>query len=195
VHTPFSFSLFTIYCEFVQSVLPEYQLDPQVIPSTTMAFIQKAFGESLESQLIHEMILRQFLIRCQALTFDLIAHSSLSKTAYLHNELVMAARLIETHELSVDLANFCDILIGEALDVYQSAFTNVISTGFWGKTKSIEEVINALLKKELTYFRLLNPYSLEILSVSMLRRAMDQAPPVVIATLTEWGGENGIKLN
>jgi hypothetical protein len=141
------------------------------------------------------MILRQYLICCQGISIDLLSTQSLQKTANLHNELVLAARLIVTRELSADIANYCDILIGEVLDIYQGTFTQIISTGFWGKTRGVDEVINALLKKELAYLRLLNPYSLKILSTSMLRRSMDSAPPGVTATLTQWGTENGIDLN
>jgi hypothetical protein len=139
-------------------------------------------------------MLRQFLQTCQTLLLSLISRPGLAKSALLHHELVIAAGLIQSRSLSTDRVNFCDMLLAEVLDLYQSTFANAIASKYWSQTKVVDEVINQLLKKELQLFRRLDAYSFTTLATVMMRRAVESAPPNAVPVLTKWAQENEINL-
>lgn len=188
---------FEVYRTFLQDVLPRFEehLSLDVIPSASMDFMKNAFAQSEPTSVFHELMLRQFLQTCQLTFLNLVARPGLAKSALLHHELVLAAALIQQRGLSVDLVNFCDMLLAEVLDVYQGTFASVITSKYWSKTRGVEEVINQLLKKELQVLRRLNEYSFATISVAMIRRALESAPPAAIPVLTKWGEENEINMD
>jgi hypothetical protein len=190
--SPFPF--FDIYRDFVRQVLPRYdeQLSLDTLPSPAVLFMKEAFARSEPTGIYHELMLRQFLQTCQVTLLKLIARPGLTQSALLHHELVMAAGLIQQRGLSVDMVNFCDMLLAEILDIYQSTFANVITQKYWSKTRGVEEVITHLLLKELELFRQLDGYSFSILASAMMRRALESAPAAAISPLTKWGQENQI---
>jgi hypothetical protein len=87
----------------------------------------------------------------------------------LHHELVLLAGSIKVRKLSDDIPNFCGMLIGDILDIYQNSFTHTITNNFLGKTRTIDDVSNGLFKKAMATFRLLNAYSLNMLGSAQWR--------------------------
>jgi hypothetical protein len=191
----FALPLFHALREMATTFLPAYEVDYHVIPSPVITFLQTAFEQPSTDSFIYELMVRHYLIAAQPVMLQFVTHPSTQRTAALHNDLVCVADLIKAKELSADSINFCDMLIAETFDIYQGTFSQVISANYWGKTKSADDVINGLFRKEMGLFRQLNPYSLKVLGSGMLRRAFDGAPPSALPTLTKWGQENGIDLD
>jgi hypothetical protein len=125
----------------------------------------------------------------------LIARPALATSALLHHDLVIAGGLIQQRSLSVDMVNFCDMLLAEVLDIYQSTFATSITQKYWSKTRPVEDVINSLLKKELQIFRRLDSYSFTVLASAMVRRALESAPPAAVPVITKWAEDNEIRLD
>jgi hypothetical protein len=138
-------------------------------------------------------MLRQFLQTCQAAFLGLVIQPKMVKASLLHNELFITSGLVKQRGLSVDMANYCDMLLAEVVDIYESIFANAISTKYWSKSKSVEEVISHLLTTELQIFRRLNDYSFKTLSASMIRRSLESAPPSAGPVIAKWCHENGIE--
>ena len=121
-----------------------------------------------------------------------MAHPSLTKSSLLHNELVNAAEMIKKRGLPKEMVNFCDMMLADVLDLYHTTFSDVIDNNFWAKTKTVDELINQFLKKEIERLRLLTPYTFEMIGAVIMRKSIDSAPASSVATLKKWGTENNV---
>jgi hypothetical protein len=74
------------------------------------------------------------------------------------------------------MVTFCDILLAEVVDNYERIFANSIAVKYSSKSRSVDEVMNQLLKGELQVFRRLTEYSFKVLSAAMLQRAIETGP-------------------
>jgi hypothetical protein len=87
------------------------------------------------------------------------------------------------------------MLMAEALDCYHNAFSDVVMGNFWSKTKSPEEVINQLLKKEMGRTNQFTDYSREELSSAIMRKTLESAPGSGVPALQNWAIVNQIRLD
>jgi hypothetical protein len=156
--------------------------------------MRDAFAETHATTVFHELMLRQFLQSCQVTFLGLVAQPKMAKASLLHNELFIAAGLIQQRALSADMVNYCDMLLADVVDIYEGIFANSITQKYWSKSRPVEEVLNQLLKAELEIFRRLNDYSFKTLSSAMVRRAIESAPPSSAPVIAKWSTENGIEI-
>ncbi|OHT11810.1 hypothetical protein TRFO_18593 [Tritrichomonas foetus] len=188
----FPFPVFQLYNEFVNKILPTFELNVNVIPSAACQFLTKAVDTDCDSPFLYQMLIRAFLLSCQKEMLYIMAHPSLTRTSLLHNELVNAAEMIKKRELSAEMVNFCDMMLADALDLYHSSFSDVIDNNFWAKTKTVDELINQFLKKEIERLRLLSPYTFNQLGAVIMRKSIDSAPASSVGALKKWGTENNV---
>ena len=193
--TDFSFPFFNQYYRtFLYEHLPEYDIDPNVVPSTAAKFLQEAFEQDCPTPFLYEMLIRHFLLACQRVTIQLFQHPSLTKSAIMHNELVICARLIEKRNLSVDIRNFCDMLLAEVVDLYQGSYGELLETKFWSKTKGADDLIQQFLQKEVERLRTYNDYTFRQLGSAIMRKSIETAPSASVQTLIKWRKDNNIAL-
>ncbi|KAK8863681.1 hypothetical protein M9Y10_011370 [Tritrichomonas musculus] len=188
----FNFELFKLYNQFVNEQLPLFELNVNVIPSTTCQFLQNALDIDCDTPFLYQMLIRAFLLACQREMLHILSHPSLTKSTLLHNELYLCAELIKKRSLSPEMVNFCDMLIADVLDLYHSTFSDIIDNRFWAKTKSGEDVIEQFLKKEVERLRLLSPYTFNMVGSVIIRKAVESAPPNSVEILKKWGTENNL---
>jgi hypothetical protein len=190
----FPHSFFSLYRRFVQEILPNFNLSNSVIPSEALSFMKSAFEEPCTSALLYELMMRQYLLACQAIQIGLMSHSTLAKCALLHHDLVVSAELIQKRQLSLNLANLCDMLLAEVVDIYQGIFITTISQNFWAENKTADDVVHHLFKKEFGLLRQLNAYSFKMLGSAMVKRAIETAAPAAVAGLAKWAEDNEIPM-
>ena len=188
----FPFNVFHLYNEFINSILPHFELNVSVIPSTACQFLIRAVDTDCDTPFLYQMLIRSFLLACQKEMIYLMAHPSLTKSSLLHNELVNAAEMIKKRGLPKEMVNFCDMMLADVLDLYHTTFSDVIDNNFWAKTKTVDELINQFLKKEIERLRLLTPYTFEMIGAVIMRKSIDSAPASSVATLKKWGTENNV---
>lgn len=194
--TSFGFSFFNKYYRtFLTDYLPEYDIDPNVVPSTAAQFLQSAFEQECESPFLYEMLLRHFLLACQRVTLQLFQHPSLTKSAIMHNELVICARLIEKRALSTDIRNFCDMLLAEVIDLYQGSYGELLESKFWSKTKGADDLIHQFLQKEIERLRTYNDYTFRQLGGAIMRKSIETAPSASVQALIKWRNDNNIEVD
>lgn len=181
------------YAPFVK-LLETYELNPSMIPSEPMIFMQKAFDIECNDNFLYESMMRDFLISCQKILMGLLIQQSVTKSALLHNELVCAAQLIQKRSLSSSMVNFCDMLLAECVDAYMNKIVELIDQKFWTQNRTSFDLNSSFIKKETERLRLMSSYTFDILASSMLRRALETAPNNTVKVLHQWAGENGVKI-
>lgn len=190
----FTFPFFNqTYRTFVVEQIPTYEIDPNVVPSTVVQFLQKAFDQEA-TPFLYDLIARPFLLACQRLTIQLFQHPSLTKSAILHNELVICANLLKKRQCSTDLINFCDMLLAEVLDLYQGSYGELLETKFWSKTKGADDLIQQFLTKEVERLRTYNDYTFQQLGSAIMRKSIETAPSASVQALIKWRKDNNVPL-
>jgi len=191
--TEFAFDFFnSYYRRFITEVLPAFERDPGMSPTEPMDFLKDACEQPCSTPFLYEMLLRQFLLSCQKVLIHLFGHPSLTKASLMHSVLVSAAGLIVKRSLSVEMVNFCDMMLAEVLDMYQSNYSDLLDSKFWSKTRTGEDLINRFHKKETGRLRLLNDYTFRMFAPSLIRKAVESAPASSIGILSKWAADNNI---
>lgn len=193
----FSPELFQLFFSLVNFHLPAYDLGQKLQFTPALETVGTAFEqEKSPSPRMQEHIVRKFLIECQHQLIQLTSKPVLSKIAMLHNELFLAAEFMRLHkkEKQKPLLNFCDMLMAEVYDVFNSEFARVVNQQYWQAGKTAEEVINELLKKEIEKLRVFNNKSFEHLSQCAIRRALENSPAGAQQKILNWAKDNEITL-
>lgn len=188
----FNFDLFKLYNQFINEILPMYEVDVNSIPSAACQFLQKAVDVDCETPFMYQMLVRAFILACQKEMLRLITHPNLIKASLIHNELVNASEMIKKRSLSQEIVNMCDMMLADVLDLYHSSFSDAIETKFWAKTKTGDDLIEQFLKKEIERIRLLSPYTFKMISSVMMKKSIDSAPTSSVERLNQWAAENGL---
>ena len=193
----FSPELFQLFFSIVNFHLPTYDLSQSQQFSPALETVGTSFDqEQPASPVMQEHIIRKFLIECQHQFLALTAKPVLSKLAMLHNELFLASEFLRLHNNAnkglKNLLNFCDMLMAETYDLFNSEISRIVNKQFWEAEKTAEEVINELLKKEIEKIRMLNNESFERLSQCAIRRAMENAPAAAGPRIMAWAKDNEI---
>lgn len=188
----FSPDLFQLFFSLVNFHLPAYDLSQNQQFSPALETVGTAFDQEDASPVMQEHIIRKFLIDCHQHLLALTSKPVLSKMAMLHNELFLASEFLRLHNTSSSLMNYCDMLMAETYDLFNSEFSKTVNKQFWAAGKSAEEVINELLKKEIEKIRMLNNQSFEQLSQIAIKRSIENAPANAGQRITAWAKDNEI---
>ncbi|OHT01871.1 hypothetical protein TRFO_31213 [Tritrichomonas foetus] len=189
----FNPELFQLFFSLVNFHLPAYDLSRSQQFSPALETVGTAFEqESPVSPIMQEHIIRKFLIDCNSHMLELTSNPVLSKMAMLHNELFLASEFLRLHNASATLVNYCDMLMAETYDMFNSHFSKIVNEQFWDKGKAAEELINELLKKEIEKIRMLNNQSFEILSQCAIRRSVEKASAPNSQRIVSWAKDNEI---
>ena len=202
----FNPDLFQLFFSLVNFHLKPYELNPAQEFSAALETFCTAFDDETESGekkqdvdpnspecvVARNQIVRKFLLECQSQFFDLTSNPSLTKLAVLHNELFYASEVMRHHNPNPEMMNFCDMLMADTLDLYNSVIGKKINDEFWGAGKSAEELTNDLLKKEIVTIRNLNRETFQKMSQCAINRALEKAPSAQAGKIKQWAVQNDI---
>ena len=141
---------------------------------------------------MREHIVRKFLLECQDHFHKLTSDPCLTQLSVLHNELFYASEVLRHHKPDPSMMNFCDMLMAETLDLYNTTISKIINEKYYGAGKGAEELINELLKKEILTIRKLNRETFHLMSQCAIHRALEKAPQGQSAKIKAWAHENDI---
>ena len=184
------------YEEFIKNILPQFVLNP---PTKETSIIYDFIKERLDDEefpaLYCELIVHSYLLRCSERQTALITSPSLTRLSILHNELHLMSELIRNNrKIPFQIVEHCDMMIAETEDLYYTNFSDIIEHKFWGKTKTVKDLIVGLLTKEFEKLRTLSKFTYEHLTSLAMRKAIDSAPATTVHELIRWGHENMIKM-
>lgn len=202
----FNPDLFQLFYSLVNFHIKPYELDPGQEFSPALETFCTAFddGEASsrkvdpatfnepENLVARTHIVRKFLLECQNQLFSLSSNPNLTKIAVLHNELFYAGEVLRHHKPDKSMMSFCDMLMAETLDLYNSAVSKIINEKYWDANKTAEDLINDLLKKEILTIRNLNRETFSLLSQCLIKRSLDKAPAAQAAAIKTWSSKNDI---
>ena len=191
---PFPRNDFRHYLHFVKVVIPHHELESNVPESQAIASMRSLFDQEDPNPVLMELEMHLFLVTCQNHQIKLMANPSLTKFSILHHELYLASELIHAGKLKVDLFDYCNMMMGDIVDLYHNHFNDILEQKFWAKTKTVEDVINLFLKKEFERMRSLNPYTYRNLTTVGMRKVIDSAPNSSLNRLMQWANANSIAL-
>lgn len=208
----FNYDLFQLYFSLVNYHVKSYDLNPNEEFSPALETFCTAFDnegdaedgdegkKKLDPKRLAEpeciigrnLIVRKFLIECQKRFFELSSQPSLTKIAVLHNELFYASEVLRQHNPDPDMMNFCDMLMADTFDLYNAVIGNIINNQYWNAGKSVEDLINDVLKKEILTIRNLNRETFQRMSSCAIMRALDKAPAGQAGKIKGWAKDNEI---
>jgi len=190
--TPFAPDLFQLFFSLVNYHLPAYDLGQNTQYSPAVEVVSTAVdGETTAVPIMHEHIFRKFLLEVHQQFLALTSKPVLSKIAKLHSELFLTSEVMPSTTPPA-LVQYCQMLMAEAYDLFNSVVTKTVSEDFWGKKKTVEEVINEFLKKEIEKIRIVNNHSFESLALCAIRRAVENAPGDGRQKIMTWAKDNSI---
>ncbi|OHT03316.1 hypothetical protein TRFO_29292 [Tritrichomonas foetus] len=192
---PFPTDVFRHYLKFVKNVIPKYELDSNVKESEAITYMRSLFDQEDPNPLYMELEMHLFLVTCQNHQVKLMANPSLTKFSILHHELFLASELIHIGKIKVEMADFCNMMLADIVDLYHNHFNDILEQKFWAKTKSVDDVIHHFLKKEFERMRTLNPYTYKNLTSVAMRKAIDSAPNSSVNKLIQWAQNNSINMD
>lgn len=189
----FNESIFKPYLNFLQVIIPNYDLDPAVLESDAIKAIKAEFELEKPQKLFSTQMLKIFLVNCHSLQVHLMSHPSFTKFSMLHHELYLASVIIKTSQSgAIELRNYCDMMMADTMDLYHSHFSDILEHQFWGRTKTVDDVIKNLLTKEFERLRLLNDYTYKTFASLAMKKAIDSAPNSMISKLVQWAKTSNI---
>jgi hypothetical protein len=184
---------FQLFFSLVNFHLPAYDLGQTQQYSPALETVGIAFeGAQQPQNVMQDHIIRKFLIDCHSQLLKLTSDPVVFKLAMLHNELFLASEFLRLHQSP--LVNYCDMLMAETYDLYNSTFSKTVNKQFWEAGRPVEDVINELLKKEIEQFRMLNNETFVLLSQCTIRRALDKAGTQAGQKIMLWAKENEIPI-
>ena len=189
---PFNPELFQLFFSLVNFHLPAYNLNSNQQFSPALETVGTAFEHKNASPVMQEHIIRKFLIDCNSHLLELTSNPVLSKLAMLHNELFLASEFLRLHNTANTLVDYCDMLMAETYDLFNSQFAKIVNQDYWDKGKAAEELINELLKTEIEKIRTLNCQSFEALSQCAIRRSIEKAGQQSSQRIIQWAKNNEI---
>ena len=210
INDSFNPDLFQLYFSLVNFHLKPYDLSPGQEFSPALETFCTTFddenenGEKKGDQAMQNMpeavasrshIVRKFLLECQKKFFELSSNPSLNMISILHNELFYASEVLRHHQPNPSLMNFCDMLMADTLDLYNSTIANKINTEYWDHEKTAEDVINDILKKEIELIRNLNRETFLKMSKCAILRALEKAPGPQAGKIKQWATQNEINID
>ena len=177
---------FRIYQDFVCNELPKFAVDLNNLISSAQIYLKKVFEACDGFTIYHQLMMKQYLLSCQSLVHALHISPSMSKLSVLHHELYNAAQIIQKYDMDYHIRCACDMMLAETSDLYFSYFSDLLETRFWSKSKSTEDLTNSFLTREVERLRLLNDYTFNTLSSSIVRRTVDSAPSFAMNEVKKW---------
>ena len=202
----FNPELFQLFFSLANFHLKPYELNPAQEFSPALETFCLAFDDenengekkqdynpnSPECVVATNHIVRKFLLEAQSKFFELTSNPSLTKLAVLHNELFYTSEVMRHHNPNPNLMNFCDMLMADTVDLYNSVIGQKINEEYWGAGKSVEELTNGLLKQEIVTLRSLSRETLSKLSSCVIQRALEKAPAAQAGKIKQWAVQNEI---
>ena len=184
---------FNSYQEFVSNILPEFDLNMLDKTQFVIDHIKADLENEQVSQLAAELIVHMFLLTCQAKQTELISSPSLTRLSHLHHSLYLVSEAIHNcSKLNDILEEHCNMMMADTADLYHSHFCEIVEHKFWGKTKSVNDLIQSMLKKEFERLRLLNNFTYDHLTLLAMRKSIDSAPSSTVNELIKWAHANNI---
>lgn len=210
IQNPFNGSLFQLYFSLVHFHLNPYDLlNKSEEFSLALETLCTAYDDENEngeprkdvetyqklSETIayKEHITRKFLLECQQVFFEQTVNPTLTKLCYLHNELYITSDVIRTACHNQSLVQFCDMLLADTFDLFNSTISKTINEEFWGKEKTADDLINDLLKKQIETIRKASGFTVNVLSRSCILRSLENAPKEQVGKIKAWANDNGIQ--
>ncbi|KAK8890557.1 hypothetical protein M9Y10_035334 [Tritrichomonas musculus] len=193
INDQFNPNLFQLFFSLVNYHIPAYDLSQIQQYTPALDTVGNAFESEYEnSPVLQEHIIRKFLVECHFQMLKLTSNPSLTKMEMLHNELFLASEFLRLHKASSTLIDYCEMLLAETYDMFNSQFAKTVNEQYWNKGKSAEELINELLKKEIENIRILNSNSFLALSQCSIRRSIEKAGAQNASKITDWAKNNQI---
>jgi hypothetical protein len=190
----FNYEMFQLFFSLVMFHLPAYDLGQPVPISPALDTVGKALDHDHPSPIILEHIIRKFLIHCHEQFLQLTSMGVLSKISHLHNELYLASEVL-SHKARPGLINYCDMLLAETYDLFNSEFAKRVNNDYWAQNKPVEAVIDELLTKEAEKIRVLCDKTIECLLQCIVKRSLDRAPQPAVQRIIQWAREQGVQLD
>lgn len=191
-NSPFNPDLFQLFYSLVNFHLPDYDLGQNQQFSPALETVGTAFDQEENPPIMRDHIIRKFLLECHSQFLKLTSNPLVSKCAMLHNELFLASEFIRLHKTEKKLIEYCEMLLAEVYDLFNTTFSKIVNEQYWNKEKTAEDVINELLKNEISKIRILNNQSFLMLSNCALRRTLDKATAENAKKIQAWAKENQI---
>lgn len=193
----FNPDLFQLFYSLVNFNLPSYDLDNNSNNnnqqfSAALENVGTAFEEQQSSPVLKEHIVRSFLIECQSQLMLLSSKPVLSKFEKLHHELFLTSEILHLHKVSDKLIDFCEMLMADTYDLFNSYFASIVKNQYWDQGKTATDLINELLKKEIGAIRLLNNQSFSVLSKCAITRSIENAGEANSNEIITWANQNEI---
>ena len=184
---------FNTFIDFTKNIIPKFILDPNQIQSNAIIFLRNSLDQEINHPIHADMMVRTFLISCNDKLVELMSNSSLTRISLLHHELFQCSEIIHNcHKVSFELDDYCSMLMADTADIYHSHFSELIEHKFWGKNKSVQELILTFLKKEFERLKLLNPLTYKTICTLAMKKSIDSAPQSSNHELISWARENFI---
>lgn len=140
-------------------------------------------------------IIRKYLLACQEKFFELSTNPVLNKIALLHNDLFLASDLLNNAKYYQELKDFCDMLMADTLDLYNSAVSELIKQKYWASGRTADDVIKEVLIKELEVANSMNNTTCLQFTRCAIKRAIDGAPSHGVQKIKTWANENFIRVD
>jgi hypothetical protein len=183
----FDSDLFHIYSSVVKSCT-----DPGLSFSGRIPMLLEVVKSTVKgdrpASCMRDSIIRKCLLTFQ---YELLWQSGrpiLSQIAVLHNELLLISDLLTS--VNSSWRNFCDMLLGEAYDIYNAEVDKMIEKTL--KKSNEDGVLNGFCKDEIENLRLLCEKNFQILSSCIMRRFLEKASSQGAVKIENWAKQNGI---
>ena len=190
----FNHDSFSIYSEFLKNILPKFDLNEPEKAQEVIEGIKGILDNDQLSPLSCDMIIHMFLLTCTYRLAELMSSPSLTRLSILHNALYYTSEIIHNcSKLNPMLMEQCNMMMSDTADLYHSHFSDIIEHKFWGKTKSVNDLIQSMLKKEFERLRMLSEYTYKKLTMLAMRKSIDSAPSSIVHELIKWAHLNQIE--
>ena len=184
---------FNTYSKFTKTIFPKFDLATLEEAQPVVDHLISKLENPKISTTYVELMVHAFLLACSYKQTELISNPSLTRLSYLHHILYLCSEAVHNcSKLQVDLFEHCNMMIADTEDLYYSNFCEIVEHKFWGKTKSVNDLINTMLKKQFEQLRLLNEYTFKHLTILSMRKSIDSAPTQTGSELLKWAHANNI---
>ena len=124
-----------------------------------------------------------------------MSNPSLTRVSILHHELYLASELIHSGKIKIELADFCNMMMADIVDLYHNHFGDIWEQIFCNKNKKADDVIKHFLTKEFERLRNLNSYTYKQIVIVAMRKVIDSAQSSEVNKLISWAKANSISLD
>lgn len=182
------------YHNFVKNIIPKYSIGNNYPEPDAISSMKELFDQE-QNHFYLEIEMHIFLVTCQNIQIKLMSNPSLTRLSILHHELYLASELIHSGKIKIELADFCNMMMADIVDLYHNHFSDILEQKFWNKNKKADDVVKHFLTKEFERLRNLNSYTYKQIVIVAMRKVIDSAQSSEVNKLISWAKANSISLD